>query len=147
MAGMPRFVLLYHDCPPTYERESHWDFMLEAGGVLRTWALERLPCEWRVAHARTSAVHRDCPVIADGNAVTALQLGDHRVAYLELEGTLSGDRGSVARVATGSYVAGSDLPDKLEVVLAGGDIVARVTMSRNERAGGAMWTLAFERSA
>src|SRR5687768_6367400 len=63
--GMPRFVLLYHECPPDYVRESHWDFMLEAAGVLRTWAVAKLPRSWRAAWEKTAALHPDCPVLAD----------------------------------------------------------------------------------
>ena len=36
---MPRFVVLRHDAP----RGLHWDFMLEIGPVLATWALDREP--------------------------------------------------------------------------------------------------------
>src|SRR4029079_11706988 len=100
---MPRFVLLYHDCPPNYERTSHWDFMLESGDVLRTWALDRLPRDWEGAFARTSPVYPDCPLLAGDNTVAAMQLGHHRRDYLELEGPLSGDRGTVMRVAAGTY--------------------------------------------
>src|SRR5436190_3749443 len=100
---MPRFVLLYHDCPPTYERTSHWDLMLESGDVLRTWALERLPRDWRAVRSITSAVHPNCPLLAGENIVAALQLRDHRRDYLELEGPLTGDRGTVMRVAVGTY--------------------------------------------
>src|SRR2546429_613448 len=35
---MPRFVILEHDHP-----ELHWDLMLEAGPVLRTWPLAAPP--------------------------------------------------------------------------------------------------------
>ena len=36
---MPRFVILRHDKP----RGEHFDFMLEAGDVLKTWALALAP--------------------------------------------------------------------------------------------------------
>src|SRR5262249_60769057 len=36
--AMPRYVVLEHDHPGL-----HWDFMLEAGAVLRTWRLSAPP--------------------------------------------------------------------------------------------------------
>jgi hypothetical protein len=101
--GMPRFVLLYHECPPEYARSSHWDLMLEVGEVLRTWAVAKLPRSWRAAWEKTAELYPDCPVLADFNLVAAEPLGDHRLAYLNEEGPLSGDRGSVRRIDSGTY--------------------------------------------
>ena len=58
---MPRFVILEHDHP-----ERHWDLMLEANGVLRTWRLHAAP--------------------ELGNTVVATPSFDHRLAYLDYEG-------------------------------------------------------------
>ena len=80
---MARFVVLRHETPPGAQRASHWDFMLEAGERLRTWA-----------------VYGD---IASPQPQPAEWLADHRLAYLDLEGPLSGDRGSVARYDRGEY--------------------------------------------
>ncbi len=80
---MPRFVVLRHETPPGHERPTHWDFMLEAGGVLRTWALAEAPCR--------------------GRAIAAEELAEHRLAYLEYEGDVSGGRGSVVRWDAGTY--------------------------------------------
>jgi hypothetical protein len=100
---MPRFVLLYHDCPQRYERTSHWDFMLEEGGALRTWALAALPRAWRAAWEATVPLFAGCAAVAEGDAVAAERLGDHRLAYLELEGPVSGGRGEVRRIDGGIY--------------------------------------------
>ena len=127
---MPRFVLLYHDCPPGYERPSHWDFMLETGDVLRTWALEQLPHDWQAAHSQTAAVYANCPAIAAANEVAAMQLGDHRREYLELEGPLSGGRGTVVRVAAGMYEIESETPDELRITVSG-QLVVGVRLLRN----------------
>ncbi len=129
---MPRFVLLYHDCPPNYERTSHWDFMLESGEVLRTWALERLPRDWQAAHARTIAVHQNCPGLATDNSVAAVQLADHRRDYLEIEGPLSRDRGTVVRVAAGTFCSEHESPGEWRVTLTSDDLVPRVQLSRSE---------------
>lgn len=88
---MPRYVVLRHDMPAGAARPSHWDFMLECGESLRTWALQLQP---------------DSP-----EPQWAEALADHRLAYLEYEGTVSGGRGSVARWDAGSY----DLQDETGV--------------------------------
>jgi len=74
---MPRFVVLRHELSSEAERASHWDLMFESGGVLCTWALASEP---------------------DSTSPTdAEQLADHRLAYLDYEGPVSGARGSVTR--------------------------------------------------
>ena len=96
---MPRFVLLYHDCPPNYPRPSHWDLMLEAGDTLRTWALEQLPRDWHAVQLLTSKrVFHIVLAVAESNEVAAEELGDHRRDYLEYEGEVSDNRGRVIRV-------------------------------------------------
>jgi hypothetical protein len=85
---MPRFVLLRHECPTGFAKPSHWDFMLEANGTLLTWELHELPATWGGA---------------GGTVVNATRLPDHRLQYLDCEGPLSGDRGTVQRVASGMY--------------------------------------------
>lgn len=137
---MPRFVLLYHDCPPNYERASHWDFMLESGDVLRTWALERLPLDWIAVHERTAEIHANCPPLATASLVPAVELGDHRRDYLQLEGPLSGDRGSVVRVAAGMYRSEREAPGDWRMVLAGAEISAHVSLLRT-KADDPQWTL------
>ncbi|MCE9548419.1 MAG: hypothetical protein K8T25_23335 [Planctomycetia bacterium] len=80
---MPRYVILWHQTPPGFPRGVHWDLMLEEAGHLRCWALSSSP---------------------DGAAPQAAEaLADHRLAYLEYEGPISGDRGSVSRWDEGTY--------------------------------------------
>lgn len=57
--------------------------MLEEGGALKTWSLSQAP--------------------KPGFEIEVKALGDHRLVYLEYEGPLSGDRGSVARWDQGTY--------------------------------------------
>jgi len=78
-----RFVLLFHQYTPGDERADHWDLMLEHEGQLLTWALSEKP--------------------EPGKNIVARALDDHRIEYLELEGEISHDRGSVSRVAEGVY--------------------------------------------
>ena len=75
---MPRFVLLEHRWNGV-----HWDFMLENGATLRTWAI-------------------DTPVIA-GQDLPARSLPDHRSSYLVYEGPVSDDRGTVRRIDEGTF--------------------------------------------
>ena len=69
---MPRFVILEHDHPVM-----HWDLMLEAGPVLRTWRLAVPPCP--------------------REPIAATAVFDHRLLYLDYEGPISGGRGRVVR--------------------------------------------------
>lgn len=142
---MPRFVLLYHDCPPHFERPSHWDLMLEAGEMLRTWALPRLPRDWRSWQARTALLRPECAAVNEENVVDAQQLSDHRLDYLQLEGPLSGDRGSVVRIERGAYSDESEDPGCWQVTLTGSEWNGRVTL-RQIKAGSEHWTLTVEAS-
>ena len=76
---MPRFVILEHDHP-----HLHWDLMLETGDVLRSWRLEKPP--------------------QDQAIVAATAIGDHRIAYLDYEGPVSNNRGTVKRWDSGDFV-------------------------------------------
>jgi hypothetical protein len=140
---MPRFVLLYHDCPPRYVRPSHWDLMLEAGDALRTWALARLPRDWKTAHAQTAVFHPECPPIDDEPSVPAEQLADHRLDYLEQEGPLSGSRGHVRCIDRGTYHSETDSRDCWQLTLAGHSCRARIVLRRTSP-GAAQWTLHVE---
>ena len=90
---MARYVILTHDHP-----FPHWDLMLEAGGVLRTWRLLSEP--------------------GPGRVVWAERLADHRIAYLEYEGPVSGGRGSVARWDYGTYARQTN-GNRLRIALQG----------------------------
>jgi hypothetical protein len=100
---MPRFVLLEH-----HWNGVHWDLMLETGAVLRTWAI-------------------DAP-IAPGVPLPARALGDHRPAYLDYEGPVSGARGWVRRVDSGLYEPCLWTPERVEVELAGRQLVGRAAL-------------------
>ena len=119
---MPRFVLLRHECPPEFEKPSHWDFMLESDGVLRTWELRQLPQTW----ARVWG--ENCT----DKAVPLVQLADHRLAYLDFEGPLSGDRGRVARWDYGTYQVFDASTHRLEIRLAGQRLTGVVCLMRDD---------------
>jgi hypothetical protein len=139
---MPRFVLLYHDCPPHYSRPSHWDFMLEAGNSLRTWALEKLPRGWHAAQSSTARTYQNCASVAGVEEVAADELGRHRRDYLEYEGDVSNNRGRVIRIATGTYTSESETPNCWQLTLIGDAISGRITLSRSQE-NESVWTLTF----
>jgi hypothetical protein len=103
---MPRFVVLEHDYPYL-----HWDFMLEAGEVLRTWKLLALP--------------------AFAKEIPAEKSFDHRPKYLNYEGPIGGNRGRVIRWDFGLFTWMEDLPQKLQVTLAGQKLqgIAQITQT------------------
>ncbi|HEX3600091.1 MAG TPA: DNA polymerase ligase N-terminal domain-containing protein [Lacipirellulaceae bacterium] len=138
---MPRFVLLYHDCPATYPRSSHWDLMLEEGNALRTWALPTLPRQWRRAYEQTAGAYPNAPAIAEADEVAAERLGDHRLDYLEFEGDISSNRGRVARVASGSYHREDNSADCIKFVLSGDLAISHVELRRSS-ANDTQWWLA-----
>lgn len=107
---MPRYVILRHELPPESGRASHWDLMLEHQGSLRTWALAELP----------DSTHE----------IEALALPDHRVDYLEYEGPVSNNRGSVTRWDAGEYRATQESSDALELEFAGGKLAGSATLAR-----------------
>jgi DNA polymerase Ligase (LigD) len=115
---MPRFVVLEH-----VWNGVHWDFMLECGDVLRTWAV-------------------DTPIVA-GKECCARALSDHRLIYLEYEGELTHDRGRVRRVDKGTYHAIAWSRDRVCVVLAGSQLVGEIDLRciRLESEGSESWTL------
>ena len=78
-----RFVVLFHEFPPDHDRTRHWDLMLEEDGKLLTWALSE--------------------PLQPANTILATRLTDHRIEYLNYEGPVSGGRGSVSQVLTGTY--------------------------------------------
>jgi hypothetical protein len=80
--AVPRFVVLDHQLPDGAPRGSHFDLMLEQSDGLETYALERWPPCGRMH---------------------VLRLPMHAVRYLTYEGPISNDRGSVRRVASGTY--------------------------------------------
>ncbi len=100
---MPRFVLLEHLWDGI-----HWDFMLEDDDALRTWAI-------------------DAPVVV-GQDLPARALPDHRRIYLEYEGDISGDRGSVRRIDEGTYRARLWSAVLVRVCLEGAQLVGEVEL-------------------
>ena len=112
---MPRFVILLHQPGPRNRAGRHWDFMLEAGDVLRTWAL-------------AEPLNSDCPLEAEA-------LPDHRLAYLTYEGPLSDDRGRVARQDEGTAEVVEEADGLLVLQLNGRELRGRLTLRRMDGPG------------
>ncbi len=108
---MPRFVLLEH-----HWNGIHWDFMLEVGENLWTWAI-------------------DAPVVA-GRDLPARRLGEHRLLYLDYEGPVSGDRGNVRRVDSGIYHMVVATDDHVCVTVNGCQLVGEVDLRTTGSASG-----------
>jgi hypothetical protein len=119
---MRRFVVLYHETPAGSARETHFDFMLEHNGALRTWALEKIP--------------------ATDEFVMAEQLPDHRLAYLEYEGEITGDRGRVSRVEGGQYELTTESETEITVQLHGGKMLGALRLTRDNQ-NAHLWRVSF----
>ena len=100
---MPRFVILTHDWPL-----AHWDFLAESVGALRAWRLLAEPTA--------------------GEDIPAEPNFDHRRFYLDYEGPLSGDRGSVSQWDTGSCEWIADEPDRVEIEIRGSKLAGRAVI-------------------
>jgi hypothetical protein len=123
---MPRYVILRHEMPGPPRGGIHWDFMIEQGEVLRTWALAAEP---------NSAAEIEANVLAD-----------HRIAYLDYEGPVSGNRGAVVRWDQGQFETLLDSPQELVVTLHGerlkGTARLRATSGNDQR-----WIFEFSSEA
>lgn len=82
MSERNRYVLLHH----VLRESAHWDLMLDVGAALATWQVLDSPAD-----------------LAAGKTVRATRIGDHRRAYLDYEGPVSGGRGHVTRTDAGEY--------------------------------------------
>jgi len=78
---LTRFVILHH----LSSAGEHWDVMLETDSALATWSI---PPQEPVGASFTCS---------------ATRLPNHRKDYLEYEGEISGNRGTVSRVSSGTY--------------------------------------------
>ncbi|HUT09947.1 MAG TPA: DNA polymerase ligase N-terminal domain-containing protein [Thermoguttaceae bacterium] len=113
-----RFSVLRHDGPDGL----HWDFFLEMGPVLKTWALPRPP---------ESGVEMPC---------TALP--DHRLLYLDYEGPVSGDRGTVSLWDRGTYCLCRLEETELVVELTGEKLIGRAVLKQQSHDRSA-WCFSF----
>ncbi len=102
-----RFVILHH----RVAGGEHWDLMLEQGEVLLTWQLEREPVDRAALPIR------------------ARRIGDHRRAYLDYQGPVSGGRGEVARTDEGEVRFEEATDRRCVVRLTGRRLVGRFSLT------------------
>ena len=119
---MPRYVILRHDPPADAVRPVHWDFMLESGPRLRTWALQEEP--------------------RPGATIAAVPLADHRTAYLDYEGPVSENRGTVTRWDHGTYATLRE-DDTIWQVRLNGSRWSGVARLRRDAEGSQRWDVEF----
>jgi hypothetical protein len=116
---MSATVLLRHKTP---DGQEHFDWMIERAGSLLTF---------RVAGRIDEGV-----AVFEGE-----RLPDHRVAYLNYEGGVSGGRGLVSRVAGGEVLIATDSPEELVVR---GRLGAARGVFRGRAGAGGRWWFRFE---
>jgi hypothetical protein len=113
---MLRYAVLVHDFPSL-----HWDLFLEEKETLRSWRLLEEPQPGRVVRVEA--------------------LPPHRKLYLDYEGPVSGDRGSVARQDAGTYELLEETPHMLRVALRDGALAGTVVLEAGNEPG--QWTVRF----
>jgi hypothetical protein len=86
--------------------------MFEREGLLRTWTFQRLPNADEI--------------------VSAEQLPDHRLAYLDYEGEVLGGRGIVSRVDAGTYEVVAESESVLTVRMTGQRLRGALELARDE---------------
>ena len=116
---MPRFAVLRHDHPFL-----HWDFLLEQGESCRTWRLMKAP---------------DATDDIPGEAIA-----DHRLMYLDYEGPVSGDRGTVTQWDAGTFEWLANGDDLVEVRLSGRKLLGLARLRRDDDSS---WTLQLTATA
>ena len=103
---------------------THCDLMFELDGRLITWRLT------------------DLDELMAGGPIDAVRTADHRIGYLDYEGSVPGDRGAVRVLARGFLQAPGWSEDGMRAELIG-DLAGVLTARRT---GGPAWRLVLLRS-
>ena len=119
---MSRFAILIHDHPFL-----HWDLLVEQAGVLRSWRLLESPVRWLLAAS---------PIV-----LSAESIAEHRLAYLDYEGPVSRERGSVQRWDGGNVDWLEDSAGKIRLKLAGTRLHGELTLTQPD--GTQLWFVSF----
>jgi hypothetical protein len=109
-----RFAILEHRWEGV-----HWDFLVEDGPTLRTWAIDE-------------------PIVA-GVDLPARPLAAHRPIYLDYEGEISGGRGTVRRLDSGTTEVIEWGEDRVRLVLRGSQLVGPVELWLADEEGRPAW--------
>jgi hypothetical protein len=114
-----RFVILRHDA----RDGTHWDLMLDRGAFLATWRLASPPVR-----------------LAD-DPIAATRIGAHRREYLDYEGPVSCDRGTVTRYDEGTYRDLRVADGRWELEFDGRHLAGPYSLSANGLPDAPDWTL------
>ena len=109
-----RFAILEHRWDGV-----HWDFLVEDGPTLRTWAV-------------------DAPIV-EAVDLPARALPAHRRIYLDYEGAISGGRGTVRRLDEGRCEVIEWSEGRVRLVVRGVQLVGTVELRRVEEEGRPSW--------
>jgi hypothetical protein len=103
---MTRFTISRHTGAP--DGKDHYDLFFERNGTLKSWRVRDLEF---------------------GDAAPASEAPDHELKYLAFEGRLSGNKGSVAIVDTGTWIEDSWTSQGIQLALAGKKMRRRLWLS------------------
>ncbi len=121
MSEQSQYVILEHSWQGV-----HWDLMIEIEGALETWAI-------------------DAPIVSDID-LSARRLDRHRLHYLDHEGAVSNNRGTVRRFDKGLCLVRLWTEENVEVCLEGERLSCVVRLERQPIGptdGGRCWLLRF----
>ncbi len=104
-----RFVVLFH----SQTEGDHYDLMIENENALATWKMLASPENSRIGD------------------LIATRIGEHRIAYLDYEGPISGDRGHVTRHDSGTCKLEWTADDEWRVRFEGARLRGRVILKRD----------------
>ncbi len=110
---MRRFAILAH----SGHGPLHYDLLLEEAETLATWQFETNPAE------------------TQSRKLPCRRLPDHRQVYLDYEGPVSGNRGEVQRIETGTWQPLCVTETRWEFELTGGTISGRFVLLACDEAG------------
>ena len=114
----PRYAILHH----RLSNGEHWDLLLETGDVLAAWQLPNQPTSRQTL------------------PLTAVRIADHRKRYLDYEGPISRNRGTVARFDGGEYDLQEQTDDCWIVDLRGHVLRGRFRLVRPASASRNTWS-------
>ncbi|HUU85047.1 MAG TPA: DNA polymerase ligase N-terminal domain-containing protein [Phycisphaerae bacterium] len=115
-----RYAILHHKLPGG----EHWDLLLEQDDTLASWQLSAEP------HG------------PDALPLAAVRIFDHRKRYLDYEGPISGERGSVTQFDGGELRLLETGGQRWLFELAGRVFRGRFCLTRAPDTGADLWTFA-----
>ena len=119
-----RFSIAKHEMPANSSRHSHFDLFLESEGTLMTWELTSL--------------------LTSQNNQVVRRLANHRLVYLDFQGPLSDDRGTVKLVDTGSLEWVTLESERLIGRINGQTTDGKLTLTSEGSSINDVWNLTFE---